>query len=633
MAGRGSLKPAMRVRVPPLQPEPGPKVGHLVWGEDISRVRFPGLRPSRFFLTIDGSSLYIEFFAKRGDLCPGTAGRKQDIMTSKAAQYARHASKKATPQTEKAHPDQQENNAGGFSFVVDDWMRLERFLVLGAEGGTYYVGERKLTKDNAACVERCLTTDPSRAVETIVRISVEGRAPKNDPAIFALAMAASHDSSKVRKLALEAMPKVCRIGTHLFSFAACINEMRGWGRGLRKAVARWYDEKSVEKLTYQVLKYQQRNGWSHRDVLRLAHPTAHQSIYRWCVGGIEAMGPREIKRKDGTQLNGADLTSELPSMLAAYETLKGAENAQQVIQLIGEHGFTHEMIPTQFKKDPKVWGALLEKMPMTAMIRNLGVMTACGLDADKTIESRLMDETLLQKARIHPLNLLIAMKVYQSGGGHRGKLKWAPKRRVVDALDAGFYLSFKNIEPTGKRTMLALDISGSMVSHISGNEMLSCREASAAMAMVTARTEEDWMAMGFCSSGFREDWMAISSGFLPLDISPRQRLDDVVKNISGLPMGGTDCSLPMLYAMNNGLRIDSFIVYTDSETWAGHTHPHQALKQYRQQSGIDAKLVVVGMNATNVTIADPNDPGMLDVVGFDTAAPGVIADFVRGPKE
>jgi 60 kDa SS-A/Ro ribonucleoprotein len=45
--------------------------------------------------------------------------------------------------------------------------------------------------------------------------------------------------------------------------------------------------------------------------------------------------------------------------------------------------------------------------------------------------------------------------------------------------------------------------------------------------------------------------------------------------------------------------------------------------------GRRAKLVVVGMTATSFTIADPSDAGMLDVVGFDTAAPQVMADFAR----
>lgn len=72
------------------------------------------------------------------------------------------------------------------------------------------------------------------------------------------------------------------------------------------------------------------------------------------------------------------------------------------------------------------------------------------------------------------------------------------------------------------------------------------------------------------------------------------------------------------------------MVYTDNETWAGNVHPYQALKDYRQASGRPAKLIVVGMTATGFTIADPRDAGMLDLVGFDTAAPAVMADFARG---
>jgi 60 kDa SS-A/Ro ribonucleoprotein len=119
-------------------------------------------------------------------------------------------------------------------------------------------------------------------------------------------------------------------------------------------------------------------------------------------------------------------------------------------------------------------------------------------------------------------------------------------------------------------------------------------------------------------------------GLTPLAISPRQRLDDVVKTVSNLPFGGTDCALPMLYAQAQELEIDTFAIYTDSETWAGSIHPAQALLDYRQASGIAARLVVVGMVSNGFSIADPADPGMLDVVGFDTATPQLISDFAQG---
>src|SRR3982751_6143925 len=123
--------------------------------------------------------------------------------------------------------------------------------------------------------------------------------------------------------------------------------------------------------------------------------------------------------------------------------------------------------------------------------------------------------------------------------------------------------------------------------------------------------------------------MGIGSGLTPLAISPRQRMDDVVKQTSYLPFGGTDCALPMVEALKHRWAVDTFVVYTDSETWAGDIHPAQALRQYCERMGIAAKLVVVAMASNGFTIADPGDAGMLDVVGFDAATPALIGDFAR----
>jgi 60 kDa SS-A/Ro ribonucleoprotein len=107
------------------------------------------------------------------------------------------------------------------------------------------------------------------------------------------------------------------------------------------------------------------------------------------------------------------------------------------------------------------------------------------------------------------------------------------------------------------------------------------------------------------------------------------RLDDVIQRISNIPMGGTDCALPMVWASRNQVKVSGFITYTDNETWAGNIHPAQALRLYRNEFVPDAKAVVVGMTSNGFTLADPNDRGMLDVVGFDASVPAVIADFVR----
>ncbi|MBL0212489.1 MAG: TROVE domain-containing protein [Myxococcales bacterium] len=541
--------------------------------------------------------------------------------------FTKFFSTKATSQDQPIPGTSQvPNSAGGYGWQLDDWARLDRFLVLGSEGGTYYVGERELTIENASTVQRCLAADGLRTLARIVDISHSGRAPKNDPAIFSLAMAAKLGDEATRRAAYAALPKVCRTGTHLMHFAEYAQGFGGWGRGMRKAVGSWFNDKPAEDLAFQLAKYQSRDGWSNRDLLRLAHPRAaspsHDRLFAWAVKGELPAGAE------------SDPACQL---IVAMTELKSAGDVHAVATLVRERRIPRECVPTEWLTRAEVWEALLEAMPMTAMIRNLATMTRAGLlvagsSAAARVAAQLRDPQRLAKARVHPISVLSALMTYKSGRGVRGSGTWEPVASVVDALDAAFYASFGAIEPAGKRMLLALDVSGSMGSGaVSGIPSLTPRVASAAMALVTAATERDHTFIAFtaASGGYGGQWGGGQSGITTLPISPRQRLDDVVNAVAALPMGGTDCALPMIWAEQNRVDVDTFCIYTDNETWAGNVHPSQALRSYRDARGIPAKLVVVGMTSNGFSIADPNDAGMVDVVGFDTSTPPVIADFAR----
>lgn len=519
---------------------------------------------------------------------------------------------KKTPQS-KAIPgrekDMTRNNAGGFAFKADSWIRLERFLILGSAGGTFYVGEQDLSKQNVDNVRACIEADGLRTVQAIVSISESGRAPKNDPALYALALAASYGSDiKVREAALAALPRVARIGTHLFTFAAFIDTMRGWGPALRKAVASWYLDKPTEKLAYQLVKYQQRNGWSHSDLLRLAHPKAdlkvdHAAMFRWVRG-------KETSLPDGA------------AFIRGFDAAKGADE-KTVIKLIREYGLTREMIPTEVQKSPVVWEALLEKMPIGAMIRTLGRMGAVGLlsplsDASNNVVSQLHDRDRLRKARVHPIQVLAALLTYKQGRGTKGSLTWTPVPQVVDALNDAFYLAFELVEPTHKRFYLGVDVSGSMtMGQVAGLEGLTPNMGAAAMAMLIARTEQNYFIGGF------------SDRFVDLGISRSDRLDAAMAK-AHRNFGSTDCAVAIKHALVNKVPVDAFVIITDGETWAGDQHASQAIVEYRNRTGIDAKMIVMNMVANHTRLTDVQDLGSLDVVGFDASVPAVISGFLGG---
>lgn len=531
-----------------------------------------------------------------------------------------------TPQSEPV-PDsgQVPNSAGGYAWAINQWDRLDRFLVLGSEGGTYYVGERKLTLQNAHAVADCLAQDGPRVVARVVEMSESGRAPKNDPALFVLAMAAGLGDVPTRAAALAALPRVARTGTHLFHWLQYVRGFRGWGRGVRRAVAGWYTEKAPRELAYQLLKYPSRDGWSHRDALRLAHPRPASDEQRALFARVVSQTRAPVDGEGGA----------LALVRAADALHADAEmDPRQAAAVIRDNRLTREMVPTPLLAHPVVWEALLEEMPLTALIRNLATMTRVGLvapgsSASRKVAERIADAGALHKARVHPVQVLSALRTYASGRGVRGNGTWQPVAKVVDALDAAFYLAFGAVRPANRRLMLALDVSGSMGTPVLGMDHLDCREASAAMAVVTAATEPEHFFTAFTAGNRPSMHRGLNTGLSMLSVSPRQRLDDVVKSISNLPFGGTDCALPMVEAEKHRWPVDVFVVYTDSETWAGSIHPAQALRRYRERMGVAAKLVVVAMASNGFSIADPEDAGMLDVVGFDAAAPQLIADFAR----
>jgi len=549
--------------------------------------------------------------------------------------YLKRQNPKRVPQWAPL-PGQVKNSNAGHVWPVDDWTRLRRFLILGSEGGSYYASEWKLTRENAEAVERAVRADGKRAVDEIVAVSQEGRAPKNDPALFALALAAGVGDDETRKAALQALPQVARTGTHLFQFASFVEGFRGWGRSLRRAVGRWYSEQSVDALAYQAIKYRQREGVTHRDLLRLAHPAQsvsagnptlqvsdeHRALFEWIVRGGDTHG--------------------LPRLVDGFARAQATTSAKDAAALVREYRLPREALQPEHLTSPDVWEALLDGMPMTALVRNLAPMTRVGVVAPgsagtATVVAQLGDPERIRRARVHPIALLVALRTYASGRGLRGRNTWVAVREIVDALDAAFYTAFANVEPTGKRLLLALDVSRSMGGgSVAGVPGLSPRDASAALALVTAATERSYEVVGFFAgnrgfkSGRKRGHGWGDDGLMPLPLSPRQRLDDAVNTVSNLPFGGTDCALPMLYAQALERKIDTFVIYTDSETWAGDIHPAQALREYRRVSGIDARLVVVGMVSNGFSIADPADLGMLDVVGFDTATPQLISDFARG---
>jgi hypothetical protein len=287
-----------------------------------------------------------------------------------------------------------------------------------------------------------------------------------------------------------------------------------------------------------------------------------------------------------------------------------------------------EHLPTELLNTPQIWNALLPGMGMNALVRNLGKLTQVGVTSTRSqdIIRMLTDPKTVKDSRIHPLQVLVGMKTYSQGKGDLGSMTWAPNSHITAALSTTFKQSFGNITATGKRFMFGLDVSGSMsMCMCAGAKNITPREGSVAMAMMTlyAEGENNVHIYGFSNIFYN----------FTGKIQPNMTIQQAI-SATDVPFGATDCALPMTEALKmyhrNGTVFDVFCIYTDNETYAPNIHPQVALENYRKATGIDAKLIVVGMVANCLTIADPKDKNTLNLAGFDTATPELISMFVRG---
>lgn len=522
--------------------------------------------------------------------------------------------KQQTPQTQPIPGREAEmirGRSGGYMFDAGIWKMLRRCLLIGTAKSTYYAGKRELTEDFVEVLKQAIAENPNKVAEEILYAS-DGRSINNSAPILALVLLSTGESPEAKKAFQEIFPQVVRTGSHFYEWLNYTKSLRGFGKVIREVGRSWLSREDVKSLAYQLLKYQQRQGFSHRDALRLFHvkpPTEnHRQLFEWVVKGWEELP--------------AEIPSDALAQIWWYEWLK--RNPEQTHAAITNGRLTHEMAAPVGKMDRQAWQLLFNEMPIGAMLRNLGSLTELNvLRGDEKanlerVEAVLNNKEHLRKGRIHPIDVLKALKTYQSGGKlGRSQKTWNAVPRIVDILEKAVKLSFDVVEPTGKIFAHAVDVSGSM-SGLVADVGLSCCEIATTMALVTAKAEKNYMIRGFATD------------FRDLGISAKDSFSSAVRKASNQNFGGTDAAAAYDWMIKNKFKADVVCFWTDSESWAGSKHPSQALAEYRQKVNPNIKAVYVTLEPYKITLVDPKDPLSWDLAGFDPGTPRVIQMLATG---
>ena len=694
----------------------------------------------------------------------GKKGNKKPTSAMVAQQSSQ--GRASIPQTCKLNIDQVLNCSGGYVWKLSPLEHVNRYLVLGGakDMGNYYKQADDVSHECALSVLQMIRSpDVSQFIQLcdlLKAVSIGGRAPKQEPVLLSVAAAIVFaKNAQEKEIAFETAKACIRIPTHMFMLAGFVRDLsmakptnkgKGWGTGFRRTMAHYYLSHTGRELAFHMTKYQNREGWTHADMIRMLHinpatladdgarlmfdyvmmkyarksKTPSEKTLANLASKNVAIEPNPFKpltkaefveklnaistpqiptsasiatpavaaiaQKTGAQTVASKvagfvsaLTSVMPSSATPVKPATQAEDdtfvvisgeddeagssqkkkgsssssssssssqsqLQQVAYLLKHLHAIHEAgekkdvplacalirsgrlvrehVPTSLFGSKEIWLTLLETMPLEALLRNLGKLTQIGVAAEKykEIEARFLNQAEVVKARIHPIKVLVASKVYKNGCGDSGSLSWVPNIYITVALTQLFKLSYGAVTPTGKRIMLGIDVSGSMSTPVLGSKVLTCRDASIAMALLYLETETHVSAVAF--SDTLTDLIAPSK----FQLRRGMTLDQALAATNGMSFSATDCVLPIQHAIRCKIPIDAFIIITDCETYAPNEHPQNALIRYREVMGIQAKLIVLGMTGNCFTIVDPNDRNTLNLAGFDTSTPEIASMFMRG---
>jgi 60 kDa SS-A/Ro ribonucleoprotein len=523
--------------------------------------------------------------------------------------------KTRTPQTQPIlgrEAEMIQGRSGGYMFKAGLWQTLRRCLLIGTAQSTYYAGKQELTNEFVDVLEQAIAENPERVAAEIVYAS-DGRAIKNSASIFALVLLSMGEAAEAKQAFQKIFPKVVRTASHFYEWLSYTKSVRGFGKMVRAAGQGWLARENVKELAYQLLKYQQRQGFSHRDALRLFHvkpPTEeHNQLFQWVTQGWENL-PKTAP-------------SEALSQIWWYEWLK--RHPEQSHEAIAKGRLTHEMAAPVGKMDKQAWQLLFNDMPIGAMLRNLGSLTELGVlrfdhrkNLDK-VERVLNSRDHLRKGRIHPIDVLKALKTYQSGGKlGRSQKTWEAIPRIVDILENALELSFDVLQPTGKVFLHAIDVSGSMSYYSVSSIGLTCCEIATTMALATAKAEKNYVIRGFAEN------------FRDLNISAQDSFSSAIAKANNQNFGGTDASVAYDWMIKHKFKADVVCFWTDCESWAGRRHPSQALAEYRRKVNPNVKAVYVTLAPYQISLVDPQDPLSWDMAGFDPSAPRLIQMLATG---
>jgi 60 kDa SS-A/Ro ribonucleoprotein len=439
------------------------------------------------------------------------------------------------------------NHEGYPAFTASDEQRYVQTLLTNTLGNTFYVSQKDLLEESKMHHARMVAVAPEFVAKALVYARNKGYMRTQPVYGLACLVAYKGDAKEVerrRKIAASIFGEIIQTPNDLYDFVTLAGTLgcKLNSRGLKKMVTTWLNAKMNE---YWAIKYgANKEEVSLRKVLRHFHP-AHTELYRYMRA-----------KKGGFEAN----LAELPK-IRAFEALKVASTDAEKVKAIQEGGLPHEVATAFAGTSTDVWNAIVPNLPIFALLKNLATLERHGvLEANRArIEGMLTSEVQIAKSKIFPYRYAKAMEHVQAS--------W-----LQDALRVAVEKSFVNVPPLAGKTVVFLDVSGSM----EGDRI----KQSSLFAMSVMKQAADSRLFLF-SMGTQEFKFS--------------RIDSLLTQANSITAnGGTDTSSPLRKLLAEKCNVDNIVLITDEQQNQGAPF-NQVLEQYRRSVNAEVKLFIINV--------------------------------------
>ena len=308
-------------------------------------------------------------------------------------------------------------------------------------------------------------------------------------------------------------------------------------RGIADAATRLYTERAALKYDGQSRVYRM------ADVLDLVHPDPaderQSALFKWL---LDRRHDREDVTADPELLPVIAARAELEAM--PLDARRAVLDEPGVGDRFGRAGVTWEWLSGWLggPMDAKAWEAVIPAMGYMALLRNLRNFDDAGVSeaVRDAVMDRLSEPAEVARSRQLPLRFYAAWKSVAT-------VHWGA------ALELALDLSLANVPALPGKTLVLVDVSGSMAGAMSGRSTAQRWELAALFGSALA------------ARAAKADVVAFQSFAKEVKVRPGASILRAVEDFRGLVGGGTDTWAAL---MNHFKEHDRVVILTDEQAFA-----------------------------------------------------------------